>query len=411
MFIGLAFVVQIIAYSPASSQTNASASDNDLIPGGVTSQAQLASDCYSHYHYTDILYGWYGISCDEIASPTSPVVTLHSTDYNGNLWSMGHLPYGIAGETPVNIFGGTVYWRLLHGWDSAGTSSTYTALRVTSADNKAYWILFQCGNLVSLGFPTPYTAPPTPPTPAPTPAPLPTPAPTPPPTPTPTPAPQPKPCIYNSQLTANNPSCKPCPSSTGTTDVVSCLFFSKAASNTTKGIADANNTTASPSDVILYTLTIQNKGQAKEINYIVQDNINDILDYATVTNTSGGMVSDNGIISWPAIDIPPHATVTKQFSVTVKNPLPNFAVNKDDPQGYNNVMTNVYGNTINVGVKAPAVVAVTNAATTSLPNTGPGTGIFILFIITTIIGYFYSRSRLLNKEALIAEAIVHRGDQ
>jgi len=409
-FIVLAFVIQIIAYTPASSQSSASASDNDLIPGGVSSQAQIANDCYSNYHFTQLIYGTYGISCAEIASPTSPVVTLNSTDYNDQLWSVGHLPYGIAGETPVTIYGGgTLYWRLLHGWDTNG-SSNYKALRVTSADNKAYWILFQCGNLVSLGFPSPYVAPTVAPTPAPTPAPLPTPAPAPAPTPTPAPAPAPAPCQYNSAIYASSPACKPCTNSQDTTDVVSCLTYSKAAENITQGVANANNVTADPGDNIKYTLTVANTGKAEVKDYVVQDNISDVLDYSNVsTIANGGSVSSNNIISWPAVNIEPKNSVSETFNILVKNPLPQIAPNQDDPQGYNNIMTNVYGNTINIPVKQTAVVAVAAAATTSLPNTGPGSSIFVMFIVVTIAGYFYSRSRLLSKEAKIAELIPVEG--
>ncbi len=417
LFIGLAFIVQLIAFSPSTSQTNASGSNNDLIYGGVASQQQLATDCFNNVNYVQLIYGSYGISCAEIASPTSPVVSLHSTDYNGNLWSVGHLPYSIAGETPVTLYGGsTVYWRLLHGWDGGG-STTYKALRVTSYDNKAYWILFQCGNLISLGFPSFAPPPPAPapaptpsPTPVPTPAPVPIPKPVPPP-PTPTPAPPaPPPCIYNSSIPESSPACKPCDKSSNSTDILSCLFPHKSATNVTEGIADANNTTAQPGDTIKYTLTVVNKGAVAAKDYIIHEDMSDVLEYANLTDPGGGTISDMFVVNWPAITIPANSSVSKQITVQVKNPLPTFAVNPDDPQGYNNKMTNSYGDTVNISVPPNKVAAVTTAATTSLPNTGPGTTVFILFLITAIPAYFYSRSRLLNKEALIAEAISSEGE-
>jgi uncharacterized repeat protein (TIGR01451 family) len=385
LFIALAFITQIIAFTPSSAQTSASASDNDLIYGGVTSKQQIIDDCNTNYHYIQLIYGTYTVSCADIASPNSTVVSLNSTDYGGNLWSVGHLPYGIAGETPVTLYGGgVVYWRYLHGWDTNG-SSTYTALRVTADNGKTFYILFNCGNLVSIGFPTP-GVPPNPPTPT------------------------PAPCKYNSGIYATNPACKPCPSSQNGTDVVSCLAFAKTASNVTAGITDANNTTAKPGDDIRYTLSVTNTGKATSKKFIIQDSISDILDYATVSQTgNGGTVDSQNNISWPAVNIAPGETISESFNVIVKNPLPQFAPNKDDPQSYNGVMTNFYGNVINIKVKQTAVVAVTASATTALPNTGPGTSIFIIFIITTVAGYFYSRSRLLNKEALVAETIVAEG--
>ena len=401
LFIALAFLVQIVAYTPVSSQTSASGSNNDLIFGGVSSKQQIVDACNQDLNYVAIIYGSYGISCAEIASPTSPVVTINSTDYGGQLWSVGHLPYSIAGETPVSIYGGgTIYWRLLHGWDTYG-SSTYTALRVTSADNKPYWILFNCGNLVSLGFPSQYT----PPAPAPTPPPAPTPKPT------PKPLPKPTPCTYNAALPANSPSCKPCTNSANATDELSCLVYSKAASNITQNIKDANNTTANPGDTITYTLTVTNKGKAPAKNFVIEENISDVLDYANLTTPVDASLNSVGELTWPAVTIPASSAVSKQFNVQVKNPLPTYAVNPDDPDGYNNIMTNVYGNTINIAVPQNKVTAITTSATTSLPNTGPGQSIFIFFIITVFVGYFYSRSRLLSKEALIAEAVVTEGDK
>jgi uncharacterized repeat protein (TIGR01451 family) len=419
LFIALAFLVQIIAYTPMSATTEASASGNDLIIGGVTSKQQIVNDCNSDLDFVALVYGSYGISCAEIASPTSPVVTLNSTDYNDQLWSVGHLPYGIAGETPVTLYGGgTVYWRLLHGWDSPGTTSNYTALRVTSTADKAFWILFQCGNLVSLGFPSVVSTPaptPTPvvtPTPTPvvtpTPTPVVTPTPTPVVTPTPTPVtpiPAPTPCQFNSAIYAGSRACKPCTNSQDSTDVIACLSYTKSASNITKGFSNANNTTAGPGDDIQYTLNVENTGKAVVRDYVIQDNLSDVFDYANINNPEGGTVSSSNVISWPAVNIQPNQTITKEFTVLVKDPLPQVAVNADDTQNYNDTMTNVYGNAINIFVKPNAVVAVVNTATTSLPNTGPGTSIFIVFFVATIAGYFYSRSRLLNKEALLAEAI------
>lgn len=398
LFIALAFLVQVFAYSPLTAQTNASASLNDLIPGGVTSKQQLINDCNSNYHYVALIYGYYGVSCKDITSSNSSVITLSSTSYGGNLWSVGHLPYDLPGETPVNILGATVYWRYLHGWDKYGYASYYTALQVRADNGRTYFILFTCGNLVSIGFPPPYL-PPKPPTPPPTPPPKP-----------PKPPKPPAPCIYNSGLPATSPECKPCTNAQDTTDVVACLVYSKFAANLTQQISNANNTTASPGDEIQYTLRVQNIGKAVVKNFVIQENLSDVLDYSSLDHSNGVVLGPLNILSWPPVNIAPREIITKQFNVTVKNPLPQIALNPDDPQGYNNVMTNVYGNAINIAVKPNAIVTIANTANT-LPNTGPGTSIFIIFMVTAVAGYFYSRARLLNKESLIAESIISLGDR
>ena len=61
------------------------------------------------------------------------------------------------------------------------------------------------------------------------------------------------------------------------------------------------------------------------------------------------------------------------------------------------IMTNVYGNTIDI--KLPTtVIKTTETVTTTLPNTGPGEALVIGAGLTTIIGYFFARSRLMAKE-------------
>ena len=389
----LAFGVQLIALA-VPSKSSAAPSPNDLITGGVSSKQQLVDNCNSDFHYVGLIYGWYGVTCADIASGNSVVVSLNSTSYNSNLWSVGHLAYGLPSETPVTVWGSTLYWRNLHSWDTHG-SSTYTALRVTAQNGNTYFILFACGNLVSVGFPVPYSPP----------APVPTPTPTPPPAPTPKPVPKPTPCPYNALVTLKDATCRPCSTSQSYSDAINCLTFSKTASNITQKIADANNTTANGGDTISYTLTVKNSGKLAVNGYVIQESISDILDYANLVDTNGGSLNKTtGILSWPAVKIPALGSISKTFTTSVINPVPNTGPGADDPSGYNYIMTDVYGNTINVKVK-PSPAAVVAQTATALPNTGPGSNILIIFMITTLAGYFYFRSRLLSKESAILEEI------
>jgi hypothetical protein len=65
-------------------------------------------------------------------------------------------------------------------------------------------------------------------------------------------------------------------------------------------------------------------------------------------------------------------------------------------------MTNVYGNTINIKVPGSVTKTIETATTTSLPNTGPGTSLFLAASIVMIAGYFYGRARLLARESELA---------
>jgi LPXTG-motif cell wall-anchored protein len=65
-------------------------------------------------------------------------------------------------------------------------------------------------------------------------------------------------------------------------------------------------------------------------------------------------------------------------------------------------MTNFYGTSI-ITINLPNSPAQTVAQTaSSLPNTGPGSGVIIAAAIVAIGGFFYYRSRLIARESVIA---------
>jgi uncharacterized repeat protein (TIGR01451 family) len=411
VFIFLAFLVQFFAVlSPP--QPTVAASSNDLINGGISSRAEAVSACRDNtHHYGDVLE-YYGISCSDVADADS--VTIHSTGENNQLFSLGRLPYGKKGETPVNIKGASYYWRFLWSWDTAG-ASTYKALKLHShITNKTFWILYSCGNLTTIGVP-PHVTQPTP-TPAPSPTPTPTTTPTPPPTTTTPPPKTPmcpldssiplndsrcQACPYNASILSSSSGCKPCDKSVSSADELACITFHKTASNITASISDANGTQAHPGDVIAYTLFAENAGKATVKNFVFQENMSDVLDYADITDLHGGHLSVDNIVSWPVENIHAQETAKHQITVRVKDPIPQTPTSTSDPGHFDLMMTNVYGNTINISLPG-ASTKVVETASTSLPNTGPGTSLMVAAFIVIVSSYFWARSRLLADEAHIA---------
>ncbi len=453
LFIALAMIVQIVAImSPP--QPSLASSSNDLINGGFGSQYEALSDCINNVQgYRDIL-AHFSITCDNVAA--GGVVSLNSRDYSSQLYSMGRLPYGKAGETPVDVSGTTFWLRFLWSWDGA-SSSTYQAIRGTGTNGKTFFLLFDCGNLVFIGLP---------PAPAPKPVCLnwyqgwgfwyqspdgdvnhatktttvnPCVAPKPTPvctvstgawyqgwgfwylspdgdvnhatkTTTTNPcAPTVIKCPTNPSLPITSDMCKPCEAAQTRTDKTACLVFSKKASNVTANVTDANNTTAKPSDVINYTLSAKNTGSVDIDSFVIQENISDVLDYADIVNLNGATKDSNGIIQWPATKIKAGQTVSKQFTVKVKNPIPATPTSSSDPGHFDLTMTNVYGNTINIKLPG-SVTKTTEVVTNTLPNTGPGTTIAIGFGVTMIVGYFFARSRLMSQELAIIKADYTSGE-
>jgi uncharacterized repeat protein (TIGR01451 family) len=527
LFITTALVIQFLAVLAPSQPTLASSS-NDMIDGGIGSVSQAVNACTSNQRdYGTILFQ-YGISCNDVAAGST--VTLNSNDYNRQLYSMGHLPYGKTGETPATVGNTTVYWRYLWSWDSSN-ASTYQAIQLKShVTGRTYFLLYNCGNLVSIGLPPaaprcqynyflysndskcvapckydaniasnnpncvqrctynsaiaatsaqcfkpcdynklipassaqcfkpcplagktglPATSPQCS-------APCPynssilannvqcfqpcqynkaIPA-------TSANCFQPcqynnaipatsaqcfkpcdynksiaatnsqcfKPCQYNNSIPATDNSCKPCTDSISSTDSLACVKISKSASNPTQGKTDANNTTANPNDTIVYTLYAKNQGKAVVKGYIFQENLSDVLDYADVIDLHHGAIDNTThVVSWAAQDIAAGTTATEQITVKVKAVLANTPASSSDPGHFDMIMTNVYGNTINIKLPPTVITTVAAVTTTTLPNTGPGTGLIFSFIIILIASYFYARSRLLAKEATIAIHVNNQG--
>jgi len=411
IFIVLAFLVQFFAVLAPPIATDADP-NNDLLSGGFTSVGEVVTDCNKDLqHYADIMAN-YGISCADISKGVD--TTLVSTAANGSLYSMGRLDYGTTNAAshkptkqqvvPIPSAGGNYYVRLLDSFDT-GASSSYHALAVTSSiTHKGFWILFGCGNLASILPPVPYVKP-APPAPAPTP------------TPTPVPTPHPTPvcaydtnilstdsqcvaCQYNTAIIANDVTCKPCTESINSEDLLACVKESKSATNVTQSVANADGTTAQPGDVITYTLKVVNNGKADIKDFQFEDNISDILDYADVSDLHGGSIASDNTVSWPAFDLAAGATATQTFTIKVKAVIPQTPASPTDPQGFDLIMTNVYGNAINIHVPGSPAKTI-EVASTTLVNTGPGTSIFIAAAIMVLGGYFYSRSRLLAKESAL----------
>ncbi len=178
---------------------------------------------------------------------------------------------------------------------------------------------------------------------------------------------------------------------------------SKKAANLTKKIDDANNTTASAGDVIEYSLTVKNFGDGTAEDYVMQpEDLSDVLEYADIdlNSLNGGVFEqDNHRITWlKPINIKAGESVTKKFKVTVKNPIPSTLRPNNAPgNSFDMVMYNKYGNDIQIKLP-PTILKTAETTSTSLPNTGPGESLAIGGLITTIIGYFFARSRLLAKE-------------
>lgn len=209
-----------------------------------------------------------------------------------------------------------------------------------------------------------------------------------------------EPCKYNSNIPSSSPECKSCDKASSA-NPYACVEIHKKASNETQQLGDANDTEAAPGDVITYTLSATNTGKDDVKGYVFQENLSDVLDYADVVDLHGGSINSEKVVTWPAETIKPSNTASHQITVKVKDPVPQTPAAPSDPNHFDLIMTNVYGDTINIRLPGSPEKTVEAAAAT-LPNTGPGTTLMIAASIVMVGGYFYGRARLLAEESAIA---------
>lgn len=415
----LAILVQMFAIISPPESTLAE-SNNDILRGGFSSKEQAVNYCRANTQGFAGVLLYHGLTCDDVARST--IKTLKSTDYNRSLRSMGRVPQGqtIArtgkptNESTLNIAGTNYYMRNLWAWDSR-SYSTYKMLAMKNVFGQDVMIMYNCGNIVTVGH---YSPPPPKPAPAPAPTPVPAPAPTPTPAPVTPPIQKPEPpkdvCsnIEGIQTTLaecdvcpnvpgdqnNTNQCYPCPEAKKDNAVTACLKMHKTASNQTQNIEKADGTIAKANDIIEYTLTTTNEGNQAVQDFIVEENMSDVLEYADIVNLHGGDMDDNHVVSWPKQTIAANASLTKKISVKIKDPIPQTPISSSDPGSFDMNMANVYyGNTVNIKLP-PNITKTTELAVQTLPETGPGTTIALSFAVTVFVAYFFARSRLLAKE-------------
>ncbi len=136
------------------------------------------------------------------------------------------------------------------------------------------------------------------------------------------------------------------------------IVLSKKAYNDTKNV-DAVTVSAARGDYITYTLITTNNGTADKTNYVISDDLSQVLPLADMVSLNGGTLSGN-MLTFPAITIKAGETVTKTFKVRVKQTL-------SAELSYQ--LKNTYGNTIVINVPGKTVY---EAPTTGAAGTSAG---------------------------------------
>lgn len=444
-------VLQFAVIAAPPTPVNA-ASQSDIIFGGITGKDDLLN------HYDDNwtlrkLFSYFAITREDLSHTTRGWV--NSKDQNGTLKSIGRLQYHKS-DVEVDV-GEKTYWGSpLDIWDTGANvqrGSNYEVLAGYNSDHEYFAVMIHCGNIIFKHYPE-------------KPKPTPPPKPTPKPTPAPTPKAATLACVnldadytqgdapltvkftglgaaagqtiddYIFELGDNNLEHKATGSvihtyenpgkfiahlrvhgskgkTTENTDQCSATITvnvppaeytkHKTAYNVTQAV-DATTQDAHGGDVIKYTLTTKNVGHTNE-KYAVVEHIDDILEYADVTDADGGSVNTHdGVITWDAAPLAKGKSLVKTFTVTVKNPIPPTNVGISNHGSFDLKMDNVYGDAVRINLTPPLAKQV-EAATTSLPDTGAPVGTIIILVVSGLTLFFYFRNR-----QLITEIKLLRGD-
>ena len=126
-----------------------------------------------------------------------------------------------------------------------------------------------------------------------------------------------------------------------------------------------------------------------------------MLDYAEITDPSElsrqGLVLDSGkYLRWKE-DIKGSAVSIKTIHVKLKEIIPATNRPSNASGDYDCRISNRYGNEVSLNVGCPLVKSI-EQTTSTLPNTGPGQSLVIGFVVASLSGYLWARSRILAKE-------------
>jgi uncharacterized repeat protein (TIGR01451 family) len=208
-------------------------------------------------------------------------------------------------------------------------------------------------------------------------------------------------CAVNSNLTVESPECQPCPGN----DTVwikdktcsAVIVKTKTAQNTTQSSADASKVTAQAGDQILYTISAENTGLVPA-TVELKENLQDVLEYSTLVDNGGGKYNaTDKTLTWPSITLGKGEQQKRVFAIRILNTIPGTAQGQSEPTSYDCVLTNTFGNQVDVKVQCPTEKVVEQVAN-QLPKTGPSENILFAGIVLSIATYFYARTRQVKKE-------------
>lgn len=171
----------------------------------------------------------------------------------------------------------------------------------------------------------------------------------------------------------------------------------------------ASGTTAQAGNAIQYSISATNTGTGVIDNFIFEESIADILEYADITDQGGAKLVETPIpgqedklverkLVWDKVSIGGGKTITKQFVVKVKNPIPTTPTGASDRNSYDLKMENIFfNNRVEILLEQPTVKKI-EQVTQTLPQTGAGAATTSMALFTSGMVFILLRNRLIKRE-------------
>lgn len=175
------------------------------------------------------------------------------------------------------------------------------------------------------------------------------------------------------------------------------LAKSVVSASTSQGFVDATSVTAYASDQISYTITVQNVGTTT-VSTKIENSLSDVLEYSLLADSGGGTLDKTtNILSWPDVTLAPNTKQTRTFIIRLLDTIPATAQGTDNKKSYDCIMTNTFGNSIDIRVDCPVIKTIENIVT-ELPSAGITENLILAVAVLSVTIYFYARTRQLEKE-------------
>lgn len=219
-------------------------------------------------------------------------------------------------------------------------------------------------------------------------------------------------CPQNPKLAKDDPECQPCPGDPSLwikdTKCAAEIVQTKYATNLTQGNVDATTVTAKSDDQITYTITVENKGlQSNKVT--MEEHLEDVLEYAELIDNGGGELNQTTkTLTWPELSIEQGAKQSRMFVVKIASEIPAMSQGISDKTSYNCIITNTFGNSIDISIDCPTPKIV-EQITTELPQTGMTENMIFAGVLLATVTYFYARSRQMKQEVRLIRHNLNTG--